>query len=380
MKRANGVLLLLSLMIFGCRCQLQAQNIRWVTETVAADNVGTVNTFADPYGIQAAFAGLGATDVVRIVKGANNYDSTTTSWTNRDATKAIVLSAGFFTAIVECWDDEVTRNDSTGGCLMDFTGGTTNGFSVSGNFNKFFFSGIGVTGAAVNGFAFTGDSNVFLYRCTADANGAVGIAISTTTGNVIMCRASGNGGNGMSGATRVFMYKVEASGNTGHGITLTGTGSVAVGVLAYGNTADGIALTAVGTMVAQVTSYDNGSDGMSVTSTWHGISDSVLSGNTAYNYANTGAGAITSLMEDVFTYGGGTGEILNSAQTQRTQDVTSPTAAAITYQNAAGGDFLPVSDNVGLSITWPGGGSVSSLLAGPIQTTGSGAGATAYAH
>jgi hypothetical protein len=69
-----------------------AGDILWVKETVAANTLGTCNSFAAPFGIQRAFRELAAAATpgngiqgeIRIVRGVNNYGPASASWAGRD--------------------------------------------------------------------------------------------------------------------------------------------------------------------------------------------------------------------------------------------------------------------------------------------------------
>lgn len=163
--------------------------IYWVVETVAADHVGTINDFSDPFGIQAAIdaASLLRDQDVRLVRGSNNYDSTTASWTNRDFGGTTIYTKqtnGHPSACrISGWVDETTRGLVT----LDFTGGAGNGFARSSGESVFF--DIVVTGAVITGF----QNAYFIYNCHAYNNGGQGIQCN---GVILRCSSYNNGDNG----------------------------------------------------------------------------------------------------------------------------------------------------------------------------------------
>ncbi len=361
---------------------LSAQDIFWVKETVNADTVGTVNTFADPYGIQQAFVAITTTDFIRIVKGADDYDSTTASWTNRtDATKDINTTKDFNSSNwgdVSCWDDETTRNNDVGGCLFNFATGTGIGFHIT--HNGYIFRNLGVTNATSIGFSVAGPDFITLYKCSAFSVGTDGFTMTGTRNHVVYSLAHSNtGGYGFNFAvTGGVAYRVEAHGNLTAGMRLGA--SKVVGLLTYSNTGDGLEMDGAGGVAAQVTAWNNGADGIVVTTNgeYTAIVDSISSENTVYNL-QAEAGSLVYLLENFFTYNGGTGEILETGIITVQVNVTAPTGAAITFTSAT--DFLPTSSNVELSILWPRGTTTSEVLAGAIQDVEPvAAGATAYVH
>ena len=358
------LLALTILYMFYVATHLDAQDIFWVVETELADNVGTVNTFADPYGIQQAFAAVTTTDEIRIVKGANDYDSTTNSWTNRtDATKdinSIPTFTGGAYALVSCWTDETTQNNGVGACLFNFNTGTGFGFHVIDS--GYFFRNIGTTNTTTAGITLVGNDN-FCYRCSAD-NGTFGIRLENARNHCVDCLAHTNSTSGFFSANQGLCYRCEAYGNT-DGVILDVAAAIA-GVLTYGNTSDGIVLPDGGNFAAQVTTYDNGVDGVSGTGDWMVLLDALSTDNTVYNL-RAFSGSSFWIVENFFTFNGGTGEILQTGPIINEVDITAPTGAAVTYQNVGAFDFLPTSGNVTLTIPWPRTTTTSVMFGGTIQ-------------
>lgn len=212
-------------------------DIYWVKDTVNADNVGSVNTFADPYGIQAAFDNVAAGDEVRIVTGSeDNYGAGSTSWNNRDAADKMInidTTPGTGTApiLVSGWSDETTEAL----VVLDFEKASivgSHGFNLATNYH--IFKNIRITQAETDGFHYTSGVQLRFYLCVADNCGGVGFLLQSVTrcyycqaylngshgfnqGSLVYCEAYDNTGQGASGGDSFFYVHSVFDGNTSYG-------------------------------------------------------------------------------------------------------------------------------------------------------------------
>jgi len=350
-------------------------NIYWVAETVAADVVGTVNTFADPYGIQIAFTTAACDDEVRVIQGADDYDSTSTSWTNRAADKTIdwVRNCSAWQPVMaSCWSDETTEVTSVGACVMDFEGGTGNGFELS-NGGKIWKSMavINANGVGVN----SGSSDVLFYRIRVSGSGSVGInAWNGSSINIVECVANNNVTFGLSidGTPPAAIYLSESY--------LNATGIYAGEAhlfknIVHDNTGDGIVVEMDGGMVLENVSYNNGANGLTRDANAHGTiyGYNVFADNTTYGY--TSANQIYLSVGNNF-YNNTTDARLTTVVPRIDLDST-PDETAVTFTDPTNGDFTQTTE-VQRSISFPRAGTDTGLV-GAVQVTGAG-GATAHAH
>ena len=246
-------------------------NIYWVAETVAADVVGTVNTYADPYGIQIAFTTADCDDEVRIIQGADDYDSTSTSWTNRAADKSIdwVRSCNPWEPIItSCWSDETTEETGVGACVLDFNTGSSSGFEMT-NGGKIMRS-LAVENATGSGIS-SGATAALFYRIRASGNGAIGInAFSGQGVNIVECVANNNTTYGLSidGTAPGAIYLSESYSNV-TGI-YAGEAHLFKNIV-HDNTGEGIVVELNAGMVLENVSYNNGANGLTRDSNGHGV-------------------------------------------------------------------------------------------------------------
>ena len=187
------VLLLLILLAVPALAQdttCDAGDIAWVKDTENADEGHTLggasaeyNNFAAPFGIQAVYDEGCNGLLIRIVDGSNDYGSSSTSWTNRDADKAIVVDnvgfgAGQSDASVDTsgWLDETTPcllfSQTNCPIIIDFATGTSHGF-VSSRVGVAFRM-IHVKNTESIGLALTKNHNT-CYQCIIENSEAFGL-------------------------------------------------------------------------------------------------------------------------------------------------------------------------------------------------------------
>lgn len=350
-------------------------NIFWVAETVAADNVGTVNTYADPYGIQYAFTNVTCDDQIRIIDGADDYDSTSTSWTNRAADKAITAgtSCNVYQPIsVTCWTDETTQNFGLGACELDFNTGTGYGISHVAN-HGWVYGNIGISNTSSDGFHSTAPDFTVLFRVKVDTAGGDGIVVNNSGSDafrIVESEVTGSTGDGLdSDGSAAMIYGSSFHNNGGYGVDCAGCISV-FKTVSYENTSGGFLIDRGGALIAGVVAYDNGGSGLIRGTNFTGaaILDSVFSEHTAYGLNVTA---------DVYLIG--RNQYYNNTSGARTIGGSTsidleptPVTTEITYVDAANGDFEvtaggtssftipPLSDDTGVK--------------GAVQTSGSGGG------
>lgn len=254
LKEIQSTIVLVALALAGCRVQVWAQcasgDILWVSETVNA-NVGTAtggggtttqcaartvagaayNNPAQPFGIQGAFDCACPGAEIRIVAGANNYDSTTASWTNRLAGQEVQMptASGSLSAvnplrIVGYSGGQPCYTLQDAGCPVevDFAGGTGDGFDNAGNNFGMAWIGIHVTNAARVCMNMDGGSQYSAFMSVEVSNCLLGgfTALGITDQSFMYGYAHGNTVKGYSlptGAGAVFM---EAHDNVGSGLEL----------------------------------------------------------------------------------------------------------------------------------------------------------------
>jgi hypothetical protein len=326
--------------------------VYWVVETVAADTVGTVDTYASPYGIQAAFtAASTAGDEVRIVDGTNNYNSSSTSWTNRAADKAIDSGGTGTTdaAIkISCWTNESTRCTTVGCCQLDFNTGTGNGFDLTHTHNV--FTNIRASNAATDGFdlSATGDYVTFI-ECQADGNGGDGIDSAGIHTKVSGSLLNGNTASGIDLNTNGVIVHSEVYGNA-DGVSSVLDSIAVMGNLIYDNTDDGIALGRDYWIVSGNTIHSNDGDGIDVAAASERaiITRNLLTSNGAYGL-NTTAGSNISLIQDNNYYNNTTAARNLSGTVDDDRDTT-PDTGAVSYVSATD---LEVSSGGGYTWSFP---------------------------
>ena len=130
-------------------------DIYWCKESVAADNVGVVNDFDDPFGLQYALDTCPFGDEIRIVTGANEYGVGSTIWTGsgRNADKSFdndTVQGNQDTPIfVKGYTDETTE----GLVVLDFDTGTGDGFTGGATGDFKFWKNIHVKQATLDGWS-----------------------------------------------------------------------------------------------------------------------------------------------------------------------------------------------------------------------------------
>lgn len=284
-------------------------SIYWVKETVAANTVGTVDSFADPFGIQKVFDTAVAGDEISILKGVNNYDSNSASWADSpgrdDSTKVINVNTNSGSTtdhiLVSGWTDETTEGEVT----LDFEKGLIvggNGFTVTQN--RIDWKNIHVTNAEVDGWDISLQPHMF-YRCRATVNGVHGwdVGGSAALQKMVRCVATSNGGDGVNGpVTTAFC---EFFGNTALGGQGVGDNLVHAFTLFDDNTGDGASCDD-NCMFVNCT-FEHNDDGIAISSS---NLDSIFvncgfTNNTNYGIAN--ATGFIPLEINCAYYGNGTG-------------------------------------------------------------------------
>lgn len=191
-------------------------SVYWVKDTVNADAIGTVDTFADPYGIQKAFDTVAAGDEVRIVTGSeDNYGAGSTSWNNRDAADKMInidLTPGTAALIilVSGYSDETTEAL----VVLDFEKASivgSHGFNMAESYH--IFKNIRITQAETDGFHFAAGIHLKFYQCVADNCGGVGFGASLAL-TAWFCQAYLNGSHGFQ---TIKTFYCEGYDNTGQG-------------------------------------------------------------------------------------------------------------------------------------------------------------------
>ncbi|MFQ5492235.1 MAG: right-handed parallel beta-helix repeat-containing protein, partial [Phycisphaerae bacterium] len=308
-----------------------AVSIYWVKDTVAADTIGTVDTFADPYGIQKAFDLATAGDEIRIVVGANNYNSASTSWTNRDAADKTInvdsATPGTATNYVKVsgWTDETTEGQVT----LDFDSAVivgSNGFTVTVSY--YVWKNIHVTDCDIDGWDVSAIRHVF-YMCKASANGVNGW--DTSWGIVwTRCEAANNGGDGIEGSG-VFAY-CELHDNTALGSGGGGDSNTIVSTIFDGNTGDGASVDDYNMLVGCL--FEDNNNGLSISSANVGNSfvNCGFTNSAGYGVANATGYLILEI--NCGYYGNGTGTVQGTIAVQANRVTTDPT-----FTDAANRDY-----------------------------------------
>lgn len=265
-KALLAVLLLLSSAL-PAAAQCVAGDILWVAETVNAD-VGLAagagrcatdtvagaacNSTGSPFGIQAALdcAVLGVT--IRVLAGANNYDSGSTSWNNRfDATKELrVPNTGAATNPVrlEGWVDTGTQcntlQDTDCPVVLDFATGTNDGITVIDSLSGrgWFYQGLRITNAAVDGVDMANANPFGAAEMEVDNNGGEGFDCSPCSHNFFFnIYAHDNGVEGMSSGVDSAVNFFEGHDNV-DGFSLSGIQTSLERALLYDNSDQGLFL------------------------------------------------------------------------------------------------------------------------------------------
>ncbi len=356
-------------------------SIYWVVETVVADNVGTVNTFADPYGVLQAFTDATCGDEIRIVQGASDYDSTTSSWTNRQADKALQATRTCATltspVTFSCWSDETTQVTTLGGCLFNFATGTGNGF-------HFFNAGrviqnIGVDNASSNGWVLSPDTVAFMLET--QNSGADGFESDTVDVLMLSCSSHNNTAVGYHIKGEGLLINSTSYLNTSHGVQIDSTASggiMLVNNLIYDNdvgvVAQSVNITAVGNTI-----YSNADDGISVIgagNSWGTSYFNLITDNGGWG-SDFGGSAWITIGNNY--YNNTLGTKTNTSGLALNEEST-PDTSVVAYVNAAGGNFV-IDSGADRTIVFPEGNTTDTGLKGAVQTTGAaGGGATAFAH
>lgn len=294
-------------------------SIYWVKDTVNADNVGTVDTFADPYGIQIAFDTAVAGDEIRIVTGANNYNSASTSWNNRDdASKTINIdtNSGTTTSYIKVlgYTDETTEGEVT----LDFDSASVvggDGFTQT-TVVRYLFKNIHITDCDVDGFGLTITN--YLFSCRATSCGGVGINGLGQSGYAVNCQGSNNA-TGITGLVRSAYC--EMTGNSGTGISTMGDDNVAVSCLYDDNTGDGALCDDFNTFVH--CTFEDNDDGIGIDSdnTDNLFLNCAFTNNTNYGIAN--AAGYFSLI-NCGSFGNGTAFLQGTAAINISPQTTDP--------------------------------------------------------
>lgn len=355
--------------------------VYWAVETVNADNVGTVDTYAAPYGIQGAFTAAVAGDEIRVVVGTDTYDSTSTSWTNRAADKSIAsVSSGTSDSpiIVSCWSDETTQVTTVGGCELDFNTGTGDGFSLNHSF--LIFLNIRVSNAATHGFDLTtAADDLTLYEVEVDSAGSDGLN-SAGALRVYIYHSSFHGSAvGVDAFTHTLLYRNSIYGNT-TGVQAVAAGpAYIVGNLIYSNTGVGIETAYDSHQILGNTVYANGGDNISMAEAgieMVSVVSNLLVGSTGgygLDISDAGAKALLVLGNNYYNNNLGTRRLTGSIHVD--EDST-PDDAAVSFVSATD---LEVSSGGALEFTFPRGTTDYAGKKGAVQSTSAGGGEHSYA-
>jgi hypothetical protein len=270
-----------------------ANYILWVTEDVAANTVGVFNDPLQPFGIQQAFRSVCQNANIHIVAGANNYDSTSTSWTGRDnlpidATINVDTVSGQASPLRTI--NIIGYADTSTPCDVDVNGNPISGCPVTLDFDQTVTTGdlamgfridmdyytwqwIRATDADFGGFVQIGDNHVF-FRCRADHNAraaigpAPGFSIGTggTMNAIISSQADSNYGHGFETGGQILIAYSKAfdnasgSSSTSRGIDCTNNCTL-VGNAVWNNLGDGVNTSGAGAMLINNTIRLNGGVG-----------------------------------------------------------------------------------------------------------------------
>lgn len=224
-------------------------DIAWVKETVEADVGHTTgatgaeyNNFAAPFGIQRVYDQSCAGLDVRFLCGADDYDSTTPSWTNRDTNEVInidtVANPGTGSPIrTTGYANETTPATAAIPCGLNFATGASHGFNVARQRHSFRF--LRVYNAAADGFSIAGSgdgSQMTLYGVTLDNNGSDGVEQSASNLRIWFSKIHTNTAHGVNQQTSLLEVRYsEITGNGENGILTQGTGSYIVDNRISGN-------------------------------------------------------------------------------------------------------------------------------------------------
>ncbi len=399
------VLLLLTLVFCGNgQAQCTAGQVLWVSETVNA-NVGlgagagrcgsatvagaACNSAGSPFGIQAAMDCACAGCEVRILAGANDYDSTTASWNNRfNASKAVTIEAtgGTQTARVGIvgYADTATRCTALQGIDPDCpvrlnfatntNDGLVSGFSA-GFGNHVYIIGIRISNAQLDGIDFRSNPQFpFLAAVEVDGNGGDGIQMgSTQIAHFQDVYSHDNGGDGIDANTSAaWGLEIHDNSNTGW----ISQNTVLFRALAYSQ-AGSILLQPTSAPIVGATA-DSAAQGFDLNgrNTLGGLFGAIASNMTTAGFQDWRSPGATQNGLQAFSHylavGGNTANFANPAQAELADGVTAygldPASTlqeplSLTYRDASTGDYAPVGvDNV--SFDFPRGTSTTTFCPG----------------
>lgn len=409
---AAKTIIVLALLLFVPQAWAQdvtcnAGDIAWVKETVNA-NVGHTtaptgaeyNNFAAPFGIQRVFDQACAGLDIRILAGANNYNSASASWTNRDAAdKQINIDtvAGALTGqiLASGWVSETIR----GRAALDFDALVTtgaSGFVITQP--QYVLRNLRVTNFDNIGIQFNATGILTLYNVEVDTNTTANDLISVvqgTSGIVIIDSYLHNGGaECLDGSGGYWVFRSELATCTGTGIN--NIGNLFDGSHPYNNAVIDSIIRNMGVhgirsnnaqnnFIAGNTIDSNGAVGLlsSGFQTVHGMAiiNNVFSRNGTYGlqFGDVGNGAAAGDSWQILagnnffgnvsgtinmTGGGGSGAVIRIDLDSASPDVTDPAFTAPSLQPAPG--------TVDFTLLFPSGNTDSPETKGAANAAGGG--------
>jgi hypothetical protein len=409
MKRSAVVACLMAAVgAYGQDVTCNSGDIAWVSSAVNAD-VGLAsgagrclsNTVAGaayndptmPWGVQAAFDCSCAGLEIAILGNTGDYGSATASWNNRFDTNKdvrITINTGSPVPIVYGAPTVATscrHDNSAAGCpvLMDFTGGLTDGFTISQSVSM---SGLRVTGAPddciqVAGTA-VGFAGMELDNCLNQAlessqnSGYISFVrnyvhdIGDNAADVAITK-TGSGGsftiafNYFAGGTGVFVRTggTNSSMNLYHNIMVNSSG-------------DCVQVQSDGAIIVGNTLVNCGEDGID----WSGSGNArgttamfnLITGASGWGINRLGGGATTNPIRSVAKIaaynvmgGNGLGDLNPSNAPQTNIMMGNVVGASVVY--AGGADYTPM-QGAELTLTYPRGGTTITINAGAVSEGG----------
>ena len=385
MKRLLLLALLWALPLTAQDVTCNAGDIAWVTEDENADEgiVGggssaEYGNSAAAWGIQAVYDESCAGLLVHIVVGTNNYNSSSTSWNNRDAAdKTINLDVVAGTGDLPIVSIGYSALDGSPAlATLDFDSALitgAHGFQGTGTADFYVWNLLRFTDTDDDAFETAGTDNHFI-DCEFDNAGSSGLDYNAGNSVVLYSSFHDNAGTGISLSNFCLAFGNEFYDNADDGIIFF-TRCAVVSNLVYGNTNDGLEVAGDGNLVALNTVKANGDNGIEVggSSEHSSILENVITGQNGagdIGLASVSGSAIVLVRDN--NYGDNTTAQSFGGAAPSFNDDSSPETTVCTFVSATD---LEVTANCTFTKTFPRATTSTTVLKGAVQNS-SGGGST----